>query len=34
VRLVRLKEGEKVVACQNLAEADADDTGGEAKQEE
>lgn len=34
VRLVRLKEGEKLVACQNLAEADADDNGGEAKQEE
>jgi DNA gyrase subunit A len=33
VRLVRLKEGEKVVACQNLAEKDADDAAGESQQD-
>jgi DNA gyrase subunit A len=33
VRLVRLKEGEKVVACQSLAEKEADEPAGEAKEE-
>ncbi len=33
VRLVRLKEGEKVVACQSLAEKDADESGGPDKEE-
>jgi DNA gyrase subunit A len=33
VRLVRLKEGEKVVACQNLAEKESDEAGGETKPE-